>query len=315
MKKRYSHALFIFFLLLVAGCAKQAATGPTGKAFVGGTQGLAISFLSNQPPAEVFDVDFPFQIGLKLENKGEFDINDPNTVKLSINGIVPADFKVNSGDLQKSSPELLKGKRIDSQGQVIAGDIVTVDFPQMQYATTVNGRIPFTIRANVCYEYGTKAQGSLCVRKDLRGTTGEAAICNPDRTVPAENSGAPVQITAFRQNVAGTNKIDFFFTITKSGPQADSLFKTGSSCDTALPNRDVVYVDVADTGLGDLQCFGLNGGTSSRSGYATLFNGQREIHCSQTITNPVDAEKVISVSLTYAYKQYVDTQLFVKHAS
>ena len=97
------------------------------------------------------------------------------------------------------------------------------------------------------------------------------------------------------------------------GTPADSLFKKGTKCDTALANRDVVFVQVKDPGLGTLTCSGLKEGTAT-SGYVTLFNGEREIRCSQTVTNPEDVITPIKVSLTYGYKQYVDAQLKVKHA-
>lgn len=304
----------ILLLVFLAGCkGKEEAVSKT-KAFVGGNDGLAISFLDGMPPAEVFDVDSPFQIGVKVENKGEFDIVNADDVDVSITGITPSDFKVTAADLMKNPSEPLKGAGIDGSGNIIKGDYVTVDFPEMNYYAPVSGSIPFTIRANVCYEYGTKAQGKLCIRKDLRGVTGEEGTCNPNRQVPAENSGAPIQITNIRQVVAGANKIDFFFTIKKVKSTADSLYKTGSSCDSAIANRDVVHIELSDTGLGTLTCSGLKDGTAT-SGYTTLYNNEREIKCSQVIDNLADSEKVVDIKLKYAYKQFIDKELKVKHAS
>lgn len=306
--------LFIVLLLVfVVGCTKKEEITVAGKAFVGGTQGLVISFLPNSPPAEVFDTDNPFPISVKLENKGEFDVPSGAAI-VSITGIRAEDFGVSSNTLLKSSAEDMDAVRIDAQGNIVSGGYTTIDFPDnMQYAAKVAGSLSFPIRANVCYEYGTNAQGQLCIRKDLRGVTGEAGVCDPNRQVPAENSGAPVQITNIKQNVAGSNKIDFFFTVKQTGTAADSLFKTGSKCDSALANRDVVLIKVEDPGLGTLTCSGLRDGTSI-SGYITLFNGEREVRCTQTITTPEDAITPIKISLTYGYKQYADTQLKVKHA-
>jgi len=315
MKSRAIILLSAFLLIFLAGCPQQQETSvTTGRAFVGGTQGLDVRFLSSLPPAEVFDEDNPFQISVRLENKGEFDIADANNIEVSITGINPADFGVTASDLMANSPEALEGVKIDGAGNVVSGDFATIDFPETEYLGTVSGSVPFTIRANVCYEYGTKAQGKLCVREDLRGVTGEAGVCDPNRQIPAENSGAPVQITNIRQNVAGSNKIDFFFTIRKSGPTQDTLHKTGTSCDTAITNRDIVFVEVTETGLGTLTCSGLKDGTAT-TGFVTLFNNEREIRCSQTIDSPEDFEKVVDISLTYGYKQFIDTQLIVKHTS
>lgn len=315
MTKKIITILAVFLLVFLAGCTEKEETSVAGKSFVGGTQGLALTFLSGLPPAEVFDSDNPFQIGVKIENKGEYDIEDANGVVISITGINAADFGTSASDLVMNPEDALNGARIDSSGNVVAGDYTTVEFPEMNYHTIVSGSVPFTVRANACYEYGTKAQGRLCVRKDLRGVTGEAGVCNPDRVVPAENSGAPIQITNFKQNVAGSNKIDFFFTIKKVGAIGDSLHKSGSNCDSvSVANRDIVYVEVEDTDLGSLSCSGLKDGTAT-SGYVTLFNDEREVRCSQTIDDPDDFEKVVQINLEYEYKQYIDTQIKVKHAS
>ncbi|HME87370.1 MAG TPA: hypothetical protein VKE88_03075 [Candidatus Nanoarchaeia archaeon] len=316
MTRKIGVSLFVLFLLFFAtGCKQQETSSLTGKAFVGGTDGLQMTFLTGLPPADVFDIDSPFQIGVKVENKGEFDITNAQDIKVSITGINPSDFKVTSSDLQKSSPDPLKGVSIDTSGNVVAGDYTTIEFPEMQYFTTVSGSVPFTVRANVCYEYGTKTQGQLCIRKDLRGVSGEAGVCNPNREVPAENSGAPVRITNIKQNVAGPNKVDFFFTITQSGSATDSLHKMGTACDTTLANRDVVWVEVTDTGLGDLSCSGLKDGNGKTTGFVTLFNGVREVRCSQTVTSPDDFEKVVNVNMKYAYKEFIDTRVTLKHAS
>lgn len=316
MKKELIALFVVFLLLILAGCKdKEDVTTVTGKAFVGGSQGLELSFLSGMPPSEVFDTDNPFQVGVKVENKGEHDIS-ANEAVVSITGIYPSDFGVSAPDLTKSPEDDLKGVSIDGAGNVVSGDYTTIDFPEMNYVSIVAGSVPFTIKANVCYEYGTRSQGKLCLKKDLRGVTGEAGVCNPDRQVPAENSGAPVQIANFRQNVAGSNKIDFFFTIRKAGGAADTLHKKGTSCGSEIADRDIVYIEVSETKLGDLKCSGLKDGTPT-SGYVTLFNNEREIRCSQTIEidNLDDFEKVVEISLEYGYKQFIDKQLTVKHAT
>ena len=304
--------IVVLLLIFLAGCTKKEESAVVGKAYVGGTQGLAISFLPNLPPNEVFDTDNPFSISVKIENKGEFEVPSGAAI-VSITGIRAEDFGVNSNNLLESSAEDMSAVRIDAEGNIVSGGYTTIDFPEMNYAAKVSGSLSFPIRASVCYEYGTNAQGQLCIRKDLRGVTGQAGVCDPNRQVPAENSGAPVQITNIRQNVAGSNKIDFFFTVKQTGTSVDSLFRAGSRCDSVLANRDVVFVSVEDPGLGTLTCSGLKDGTAT-SGYVTLFNGEREIRCSQTITTPEDAITPVKVSLTYGYKQYVDTQLKVKHA-
>ena len=312
MTKRLLLALTLLLVVLTA-CQQQAAP-TTGQAFVGGTEGLTVKFLSGLPPAEVFDVENPFQIALEIENKGEHVIANAQDVDVSITGISPSDFGVSASNLLANSPEPIRGASIDvATGNIIAGDIVTIDsFPELKYQKTVAGSVQFPVRANVCYEYGTRAQGKLCVRRELR-TADASGLCNPTRDLPAENSGAPVQMINIRQTVSGADRIDFFFTIKQMGVSSDSVHKTGTSCDTVISNNGVVYVEVENTGLGELSCSGLRDGTAT-SGYVTLIDGQREIRCSQRISAPSDFEKIINVNLKYAYQEYVDTTLTVKQS-
>lgn len=317
MTQKKSALLVIVLLIFLVGCTeKEDTTSLKGKAFVGGTEGLAMSFLPGQPPEEVFDTDNPFQVAVKVENKGEYNIEKASDVVVTITGINPSNFKVSSGQLTRNSPEPLDAVRIDSSGNKINGDNVVVDFPEMNYFSTIQGSAKFTIRANACYEYGTKTQGKLCTRKDLRGTTGEEGTCEVDTDISLENSAAPIQIKNMKQNVAGSNKIDFFFTITQSGAAADSLHKIGTSCGTEVADRDIVYMEVKDTGLGTLSCSGIKGGAAT-AGYVTLYGGSAEVRCSQIISesNMIDAEVPLEINLKYGYKQFIDKEIIVKHAS
>ena len=315
MKKSRKMILGIFLLLVLFGCAGQQQQ-TTEKAFVGGTSGVEITFLPGRPPQDVFDdPTFKFQIGVKLENKGEWDIANANDIEVSVTGINPSNFNVQPSALVKKSSDFLNGVKINPAGEVVKGDVTNLEFQEMNYYTSVAGTITFPVLANVCYEYGTKMQGKLCVRKDLRKITGTDGLCNPDRNMPLETSSAPIQITNVKQSVSGADKVDIVFTIIKSGTAADSLHKPGTTCDSVqLSNRDVVYVDVKDTGLGELKCSGLTGGTAT-AGYTTLFNGEREVRCSQTISNPADFETPFNIELKYSYKQFVETNINVKHSS
>ena len=315
MKEGAKTVFGVFLLFVLVGCAGQEAQ-VTEKAFVGGTQGLEITFLPGRPPQDVFDdPSFKFQIGAKLENKGEWDILNANDIEVSVTGINPSSFNVQPSSLIKKADDPLNGVKINAAGDIVKGDITNVEFPEMNYVTPVSGTLTFSVLANVCYEYGTKLQGKLCVRKDLRRLTTQDGLCNPDRNIPFETSGAPIQITNVKQSVSGTDKIDIAFTIRKSGASTDSLHKAGTTCDSVqLSNRDVVYVNVKDTGLGEMKCSGLSGGTAT-AGYVTLFNGEREMRCSQTISSPIDFETPFNIELKYGYKQFVETKINVKHSS
>src|SRR3989338_4948843 len=83
------------FLLFIAGCGSgDVATGAPTTPFLGGTQGLEISFLEGSPPAEVTDGDtFDFQALVQLKNVGEHDIKKKD-INVSLIGFLPSQFKL-----------------------------------------------------------------------------------------------------------------------------------------------------------------------------------------------------------------------------
>lgn len=306
--------LIICVLFFVFGCEAENGDDKTtvGKAFIGGNKGLDISFTSGAPPDEVFDVNFPFSINLKLENQGEWDITDANDVTVSIIGIDPQDFGKTASFLIKNSEVPMTGAKLDPQGNKIQGTISNLDFPELQYASSVAGKVEFVIRASACYEYGTKANTKVCILDDLLGVTRKSiseAVCNPNEAKAYENSGAPVQINNVKQTVMGTDRISLSFDIEHVG--SGNVFRKGTECSTAISDKDRIYVKV-DAGAG-IQCSGIEGGTGE--GFTQLFSGKRSIICNQQLAAARgDFEKPITIELEYGYRQHVDKQLTVKHA-
>lgn len=313
---KYLYAILIICILFfVFGCdeEEEEKRAPTEKAFIGGSRGLDLSFTEGAPPDEVFDVNFPFSINVKLENVGEWDINNPEDVTLSIIGIDPEDFGKTATFLVKNSPVPMLGAKLDPQGNVIQGAITNLDFPDLQYVSTVAGKVQFIIRASACYEYGTKANTKMCILEDLLGVTRKSiaeAVCNPNEPKSYENSGAPVKVSNVKQTVMGTDRISLSFEIEHSGQGI--VFRKGTECSTAIADKDRVYVKV-DTGEPGIQCSGIGGG--SGEGYTQLFSGKRSIICTQQLqTARGDFEKPITIILEYGYRQHMDKQLTVKHA-
>lgn len=315
MDKRCVAVLFILTLaIFISGCGETVEEKKPIEAFIGGTQGLNLGFLENAPPAEVFDFESPFDIIVKLENAGEWDINSPADATVTISGIDPVDFGKTLGFLAKDSTSSMKGKHADPAGGIIEGAIDAVDFLGFQYTGTVAGRADFNIRAEACYEYGTNVNSRICVLDDLIGITrrsGETPVCEPRSEKTVDNSGAPVHVTSFVENVFSNDRIGITFRIQHVGTGA--VYQLGTECGKELAKQNKVYVKVS-TGIAGLVCSGIGGGTNE--GYVTLYNGQRDITCT-TPQLPVargNFEKPINIELRYGYKQYIDKILTVRHA-
>lgn len=311
MNKNHSAVFFISALLLLAVACKPAQQQTAG-GFVGGTQGLTMSFVTDAPPSQVFDGNkFPFHVNVQLQNVGEWDITNPNDVQVTISGIRPEDYQLAAADLVKPSPSQILATKKDASGTVINGGIVNVDFPGFNFKQTLAADIQQNVYAYACYKYGTKVLSDMCVKKDLSSTDNTVCTVNADRTV--QNSGAPVQLTSIRESQAGTDSILLTLTIDHKGTGAVAL--KGSGCSTDISKKDKVTLTI--TGLNGLTCTGLESPTSPAadtvSGVVTLFSGTRQITCTQPTGGQGDFVKPISATLEYDYNQFITTPITVKH--
>ena len=156
------YSVIITFLIL-AGCASEnKSTVTKSSTFIGGSEGVTVEFLENAPPAEVFDNNtYPFDVSVKLENKGEYDV-PREQIKVILSGIDRKEF--NNPPASLNPDENLEKSRIDSNGKVVQGTVAYVNFPNLIYKENLPGNTPFIIRADLCYQYGTIAQAKICVR-------------------------------------------------------------------------------------------------------------------------------------------------------
>lgn len=322
MNKNIIPIIALTVLLLLTGCkgTGEKQPGVTGSQFVGGTNGLELSFVTGTPPDKVFDTGQPFGISVRLVNKGDYTIENAADATVTISGIDPADFGVSVADLKRDSPDPLRGAQKDASGNAVSGADVTLDFPvskTMQHQKTIAGSVSYNVRADVCYAYKSTTNTKLCILQDILGTEGRTnTLCQINEKKVVDNSGAPVQVDkeSFRESVSSSNKVAFIFKLKSVG--TGTVHEKASECDTSFQKKDKVHIKV-DTGLSDgLTCSGLQNGQASGTMYegdATLLNGEREIRCTQQINNPSDLEKLVMIELGYDYKQFVSRPLVVQH--
>ncbi len=310
MNKNIILVVLASFLLLIGGqeCAEEVEIGG---AFVGGSQGIMLSFTEGTPPGEVFDRGrSPFSVNVMVENKGEWDV-DSSDVTVTISGINPAVFS--NPDLSKSPTVDLLGVEKDVQGNIVPGTITYIDFPGFNYQDEIAGSVDLTIKADVCYDYGTNVNSKLCVLKDLLGRVpgSQSSLCTVTEDKSVENSGAPVQVAEFKEKAVESDKIMFTFVVQHVG--TGYVSELGSNCASTLDKKDKVRVSV-DTGIsGQLSC-SFDDGTGS-SGTVTLYGGRRLITCTQTKADVADYEQLINIELEYEYMNSVYAPLKVSHLS
>ena len=334
-------AFSAFLLLFIAACDRGGVVvggGAPTTPFIGCTQGLEISFLEGNPPEEVTDGDtFPFQAVVKLVNNGEFNIGQ-DKVKVSLIGFLPSDFRlgdpnvfVNTDLIDKPPEDELRGKKKDSEGNILEPIEAFVTFPtelkSFGFKESIAGNTVFIFRADVCYEYETNALSEICVLENLVDVRDDA-ICDPSESKTIFSSGSPVQVTSFKQNVAGRNKIQFSFDIVHSGQ--GTLFKPGaednapncpkdSSTRRRVENR--VFATISTgldniAGTASLKCVGLGPDENKKvaSGVLTLVDGKRTVTCTQNLEEDrTDFKKNIDINVKFNYLENVDQEVLVKH--
>jgi hypothetical protein len=319
MRKEILITSLALILMLAFGCTGGTDQTAVGSKFVGGVEGLSISFAPGSLPDKVLDKDQPFGISIVVVNKGDHTIDNGADATVKITGIDPVDFGVTAADLTQDSTTPIRGASKDIQGQTIQGETVSYDFPKsgatFSHQKDIAGSVTYNVRADVCYKYGTVVNTKLCVLEDILGTSGTTnKICKINEDKVVDNSGAPVQVALFRESVSSANKVAFVIQVKHVG--TGTVHEQSSECDKDFQKKDKVHVKI-DTGISDgLTCSGLANGAASGSAYegdAQLLNGMREVRCTQTINSPTDMEKLVSIDLTYDYDQYIEKKLEVQH--
>jgi hypothetical protein len=322
-------------MLFVAGC-DSGSEGPSGAPttpYLGGGNGLEIGFLEGNPPTEVTDGGtFPFQAVVKLKNVGEDQIS-PGEISVRLIGFEPGQFnseiigeQFTGEDLVKGLSTPLDGRRKDAEGNIIEPIETFLTFPtdnkNFKYSGNVQGNTIFIFRADVCYLYQTKARSELCILQNQIDRA-KNAICNPTESKTVFSSGSPVKVEGLRQNVAGSNKLQFSFDVTHSG--SGNLFdsSSGVSCPKNPTERRTnegkvkVTVDTRLTTGYNLNCVGLIKDTVNlykASGTLKLVNGKRTVTCTLDLpTTRNDFRNPIDVIVDYNYAQSSDKEVLVKH--
>jgi len=302
--------VLIAIMVFLVGCEGDDNTTGTHKAFIGGTESIEFDFMEETPPPEVYDSgQQPFEVTVSLENVGEYDVAKED-IKVKLSGFYPGDF--DNPVIEKNPDEDLDKSYIDPDGEEERGTITYVNFPGFNFKESLVGNNEYTIRAELCYKYGTIAQADLCILDDLTPEEDEEEVCEVDESKSVDSSSAPVQVENFKEEVAGTRKIKFSFDTVQRGTGLVS--KLGTDCSKSLVDEDKVWVEIT-TDVGSLSCSGLEEGTST-TGFTKMYGGKRKVICMQDISGVTgDFEKKVNILLKYDYKEHEERDILVKHTT
>lgn len=310
--------LAIFLFVFAVGCKggdKDDETTSTGNPYVGGTEGLKMTFVDGAPPEEIYDKGtmaeaYPFEVLVDVENVGESAVNQ-NDAYFKIEGISPTEFGIRSDALKKSLPVSILGQEKLSDGSR-PGDIETIEFTGLKYSGKASsGGNEYTMRVVSCYNYQTKVDANICVRqKPLREE--KNPLCTLDDPVTYYNSGAPVQISNIEERYRGTSRIQIDFDIEEVGDGLGVYDKADKDCDSQnFESTNMVFVDVDTSEIGlNPQCSRLGGGSS---GYVRLLGDEPvTVSCTLDVSNlDVPYTSWMQIRLDYRYKDMIEKQITV----
>ena len=315
MKKIILITLLAIMLLTVSACGNNGDKKAIGDTFIGGNEGLKLSFAPDAPPATTADnKQQSFDIGIQIENRGEYQV-DSKDILVTVEGFSPEAFGVSKADLTNIplGDEVIERRIRTPDGNVIEPPYVEAIVSNLEYQQKAPGNLNFPIRAQACYLYETNAISKLCIKENLLKQEDDD-LCKINSARELSTSGAPVQITNMQQSGAGKDKTRFTFTIANQA--TGKIYKESSECELATSVENKVWVEIQDLDKAEVTCTGLQGGATGREGYVTLSGGTpRDVTCTAKFSEADRTNRIESfnIKLAYKYKEFIDTNIEVQY--
>lgn len=293
MKSSKIFVVFFIMLIIFVGACKQNKQ-KEGGAFVGGSKGVEISFLSNSPPAE-FNSDDSVPVSVLLKNLGENEIGI-SEAQVKVFGVHTPSFGL--GDNFVSNQRKIVGVSEFSR----EGGEVEVSLGNINYNAEINNFESVALKAKVCYPYTTKLQVNACItsRQIEDGKGEKACTYTGEKIATGSVSGGPIQVTSFSEKLRASDEILFDIVIENKG--AGRVYRADSSCsEIEDPNRADNLLDVVNVrfNTADVECAFL--GETSNSGEVRLTEAKKTLTCKKTVSGSSSYKQTLQIDLDYMY--------------
>ncbi|MEW6063271.1 MAG: hypothetical protein AB1571_02795 [Nanoarchaeota archaeon] len=302
MKKVLIFILLVALLLTGQQCGKkqEKTEGP----FVGGSNGLSVSFVQGYPPSEFFQSDtVPTKVLLK--NNGESDVN-AGEAKVKLYGVYLPNFGLT--DVYKATSSTLRGITQYSK----EGSEQEVDLGNIKYSQQVINFEDVTLRAKVCYPYKTKVQTKICLGSLSEIEKGAEQVCTitGEKLTQGSVSSAPIQITSITQKPFSSNQVLFEITLQNNGK--GSVYKPVSSCEDLEDvikrgsSENIVSIEISPA---DIKCSFLE--SESNKGTVKLIDNKKTFTCRKTVES-TGSNYIQNMNIDISYKYIESTSTTVK---
>ena len=297
--------LILFVTLIIAGCAEGGNSNRGGgqmEQFRVGSSFVDFTLEPGSPPVVVYDANTtPFDIILRVENRGEWDI-EPNSFRVLLEGFSDKETWGDETQLNFIIANQLVG--YDSLYD-IDGDFEYVSFTNLMYQKVLNQNSfsnPYMIRS--CFPYGTKVAFTACVDNEARRSLrdGDLRLCDGFSIRDFSVSSGPIGITQIEQQVVN-ERLRLIFTIEhrEFNNEQLTLFSPGSMNEVCRVQegisqtqvRNAVQLSLVDSVVGEFSCSG--------EGKVTFPSGvtQRRVTCETDISTLEQQEVPMLLNIEY----------------
>ncbi|UCD04061.1 MAG: hypothetical protein JSW73_00215 [Candidatus Woesearchaeota archaeon] len=312
----------IFFIstILSSGCSlwgekeDETPSEPKyGEFYIEGTDGVVISFMRNRPPSELYK-NVPFQIAVKLENRGEHTIRGINSlVKVFISGIYPFSYGF-SEDEKSPEGEYLEGIR-RFNNSVLPGGIAEVVFDGTGYNGYIKegGRWEQPLKVSVCYPYETNVASKVCLKDDIYKDTVGSTPCKITGSKYVETSASPIKVTKVYEEPIGTDTVAFKIDIENVGGRYPYIGEIDECAGLDEKNQNEIIL--ASMKCGDLGLKCTSGCALDSGGLIKLYDNKAIIIIEGDISNAnvpaAESEEMLTLRFYYNYYDDVSKTIAV----
>jgi hypothetical protein len=243
MSSRILSILVVVFVVIFysSGCLGDTDDSETSGSFSGGSGGILVEFQPGAPPQQISEDDPSFDVSVKLENIGEYDIDisdaeydeDGNLVieydengilketiqpaSVFLLGVNPKTIGLCYSDTTTDTTQVCTTKLVHEDGlsgahyvnsELIPGELTylsweSAESSSLNYGLEINSDQSLNFVAQVCYPYRTIATAEACFSDNAYAQTTGAETCEVTGSKDVSNTIAPIQVTSVVENPAG----------------------------------------------------------------------------------------------------------------
>ena len=297
-------------LLLITACvttSKPTQQAALSENYRTGNQGLRLTFVTNTPPARVFDTD-ELNAVIEVENLGAYSTKGVAD-KIYLSGFDPAIITGIKTTGESIPP--LEGKTAYTQ-KGTTDRVAFKGIPTMLSAKKID-KYPIKLLATACYEYETIASTSICIDPNPYSTTITQKACTPTNPSVGGGQGGPVAVTGIQLEPApGMTRLTITITNTGGGEAFKPGLSTLQKCSPytqGLEFDEINMVQVYDISLPGYSI--INSCRPLDQGNVRLVNNKATIYCEINTQGQSTYTTPLTIRLGYGYRSTIfkDTQL------